>query len=139
MALIVNTENDEGDQRSELLQEIVATSQLRLLGRLRSKHAPRSKKSPGPSIIILLQKAFKIPKRAGTNANDLNTLREAVTSLSKSFQALEDLSEGHARSKLGGIVLRRIISTISSLNFATLRQFLSQIQPKDFPWTGTPY
>ncbi|KAI9661755.1 MAG: hypothetical protein M1821_008994 [Bathelium mastoideum] len=126
-------------ERGILLREVVAVSQLRLLARLRSQHAPWSRRAKGPPLIPLLQKALQTRKPKNDEEEDLQTLRKVVDDLVKIFERLEKLPKAKAISKSGVTLLLEIISKVNSeLDLRKLAHFISGIPPRDSPWSGTP-
>jgi hypothetical protein len=102
--------------------------------RLRSRHAPPSRRTKGPPIIKQLQKfSEKI------NLQRFRTIQEAILNLSEEFDALEKLSETEANSTSGGMILKEILLKTSRLSFSKLVEFLSTVPPKESPWSNTPY
>lgn len=112
----------------------MATSQARLLVRLRSKHAVPSRPIQGPPVIRQLQKCSQLIK-----TNKFRTLQKAILDLSTDYDALEKLSASQAKSTLGRASLKNILLKISSWNFPELIKFLSTVRLQDSPWSGTPY
>jgi nucleic acid/nucleotide deaminase of polymorphic system toxin len=110
-----------------------------LLVRLRSKHAPPSRRTKGPPIIIQLQKFSEMINLGKKRTQRFQPLQEVVLNLSKDFDALEKLSETEANSTSGCMILKEILLKTSSLSFSKLIEFLSTVPPKDSPWSNTPY
>ncbi|QDS68007.1 hypothetical protein FKW77_009383 [Venturia effusa] len=117
-----------------LLDEIVTTSQARLLVRLRSKHAPSSRRTKGPPIIKQLQKFSETIK-----TQRFRTVQEAIANLWKDFDALEKLSGVEANSTSGCMIIKEILLKTSSLSFPKLVDFLRVVPPKESLWSNTPY
>jgi len=122
-----------------LLNEIVAIHQLRILGRLRSKHALSSIRSKGPPIIIQLQEAVNRAGKSEKGKPDFKKLYEVVSNLLHHFNDLEKLSKADASSTSGSFLLQKIIRVIYlDIDFSVLVRVLSGISSKDSPWPGTP-
>lgn len=115
----------------------MTTSQARLFIRLRSKHAPPSRRAKGPPIITHLQKFSEKVSLGKTRTKRFLALQEAISSLSKDFDALERLSGTGVNST--SQILKEILVKTSSLNFSKLVEFLSTVPPKESPWSNTPY
>ena len=125
--------------KGRLLDEVVMISQLKLLRRLRSKHAPRSNYKPyGQPIILQLREAFKYLEKNKKNAKDRHLLEIIVMDLDRSFNALEKLSADEARSNSGAVLLRKIVFDVySKLEISKLRSLLALIPSRNSPWPGT--
>jgi hypothetical protein len=125
------------NEENALLEEIVRTNQLKILGRLRSRHASRS--SLGPAPIGSLQKALEKVNTGLFGSQRLHDLQTVAKKLSTSFKTLEKLTELCARSTIGCCIVVDIIREIhSNLDFEELIACLSTIPPQDSPWADSP-
>jgi hypothetical protein len=129
-----------GDQKGILLTEIVTLNQHRILGRLRSKHSPRSKKGEpgGQAIIEQLHSTIMKVAKSWHYSDDYQRIREVVTTWWKYFRELESLKESEARSEKGVHLLVRLVSDLS-LRF-DVKHFTKILCPlgfRDSPWPGS--
>lgn len=95
------------------MDEIISACQLRLLGRLQSRHAPPSMKDKAP-IIPKLYKNLSLLDRQPPSEID-SFCREQVLSMKRLFDALEDLEREDARSEAGRKLLRDILRHVKLL------------------------
>lgn len=118
----------------------MSTNQLRILGRLRSRHAPRPNYKPyGPPLILQLQRALQWLQKNRKSTKNLQSVEGAVLGLERLFNTLENQSTDEATSNLGARIIRSIIFEIhSKLEFSHLSSLLYLIPSKDSPWPGTP-
>ncbi|WEW59510.1 hypothetical protein PRK78_004984 [Emydomyces testavorans] len=98
-------------QEDSLPDEIVSACQLRLLGRLHSRHALPSRKSGKPPTPPKLHDSLKLLAR-GLCSPEAKVYREQVDCLMRSFESLENLSSEDARSEPGMKILKDILRSV---------------------------
>ena len=102
--------------RKELLDCIVALDIDRILSRLRSKHAARTRKTVGKQgLILLLDWAVNHPSiKSRTNGAKalLAEGRTKVSTLKESFEYLERLQTHNVKSNAGHCTIKRIIEQV---------------------------
>lgn len=94
------------------MNDIVTASQDRLLGRLRSQHAPASRRSCKPPIIPKLQHAAEIIEQLRHRPREYEEFRQYAESLVETFTRLEQLGTPEARSEHGRKLLKELLATI---------------------------
>lgn len=120
------------------MHDIVTVSQARLLGRLRSRHAPASRRSCKPPIIPKLQHAAEIIEQLRDRPSEYEKFREHAESLVEAFTRLEHLSTLEACSEQGGELLKELLATIElMLASVDLKSVFASIPRKGFEsWSG---
>ncbi|KAF2759569.1 hypothetical protein EJ05DRAFT_302521 [Pseudovirgaria hyperparasitica] len=110
-----------------VLDAAVETNHKRILGRLRSKHGP---KSPVRSLISRLDEELKVARPLG-DTTTMTKLRQSVQRLSSNFRSFEALPRVIAHGIDGRVAIRKILLIIhADFDFGAFHDLQSRHRPR---------
>jgi hypothetical protein len=116
-------ENTRAEDQKALLRQVVSLDMLRILSRLRSRHATRYQKAAGkPAVIGQLSRVFRdksVTARPGFSEPSLIDARNTVQNLQDLFARLEDISDMSTGDAEMREILEQIVQRSHELTAAT--------------------
>ncbi len=120
-SLIHSQDTQSSVDEDTLMQAVIRFNRSRLLGRLRSRHAPSSRKvirngkrKPQP-ITRLAECLNLLQKRAGISVARWKEFRGMANALNATFKELEDLTTAKTRSTAGDRILKLLLQAVDQM------------------------
>ncbi|KAL8912810.1 MAG: hypothetical protein Q9171_002268 [Xanthocarpia ochracea] len=123
------------DVRQDLFHQIIMLDEPRILSRLRSTHAARSRKTIGkPALLPLLSSTIEdalIHSYCETTSTNLTCLRSSSKQLSETFSDFEAARQSDIKNNASHDILLDLLTRISEFDVSSLQTFLASAHSLD--------